>query len=173
MKKKLTETKKQSSFKIYGIDHIAIATNKKSDARHFFEDILSLKYLSSEDVVSQNTHTRIISSYNDNNVSTVNNNDKQKPPSLPTKLEFVSGISKDNNPISKFLEKKGGSGVHHIAFRVDDINLAIEDMIKKGIKMINEKAITGTCNSLIAFVHPSQTGGILVEFVQKSTSTEK
>lgn len=73
----------------------------------------------------------------------------------------------DNSTIAKFIEKnKGRGGIHHIAVRVDDIEAAIEDLKSKGVRLIDEKPRRGIKNSLIAFVHPSATGGILLELCQ-------
>ena len=157
------DNRKNLKFKIHGIDHIAIATNDHKSAEYFFEEILGLNYLGSEDVQSQNTTTRMVSSCHDSHSTLMDTH-------IQTKLEFVKGLG-EQNPIKSYLEKKGGSGVHHIAFRVDNIYNAIDDLIDKGVKMINSSPIEGASKCLIAFVHPKQTGGILVELVQKIKKT--
>jgi len=67
--------------------------------------------------------------------------------------------------VAKFLERKG-PGLHHVAYRTDDIDAALARMREAGIRLIDEQARTGIQQSLVAFVHPKSTGGVLTEIVQ-------
>ena len=71
----------------------------------------------------------------------------------------------DDSPISRFLEKRG-PGIHHIAVRVDDIRAALTHLKQKGARLIDEEPRRGAGGCLVAFVHPSSTGGVLLELVQ-------
>lgn len=76
-------------------------------------------------------------------------------------LQDVSGSS----AIKKYVEKNG-EGIHHIAFEVDDIHQAVEELKAKGIRLIDETPRAGAHGMHIAFMHPKGTHGILMELVQ-------
>ena len=71
-----------------------------------------------------------------------------------------------DTPIGRFIEKRG-EGIQQIAFRVDNIQSTIETLQNNGVKMIDEIPRAGAHGTLIAFVHPKSTGGVLVEIVQR------
>jgi len=84
-----------------------------------------------------------------------------------SRLELLEATS-DDSPISKFLEKRG-PGIHHIAVRVDDIRGALARLKQYGARLIDEEPRMGARGCLVAFVHPSSTGGVLLELVQQSS----
>jgi methylmalonyl-CoA epimerase len=143
----------QLPFKILGINHIGIAAKSPQDSSVFFESILGLQNLGSEHVKEQQTLTTMFASSH----------------SLTgARLEILEDQSSDaQGPIAKFLEKKGG-GIHHIALQVDHIDAAIQHMLSMGVKMIDKTARQGAHKTKLAFVHPSATGGILIEFVEET-----
>ncbi len=67
--------------------------------------------------------------------------------------------------ISRFLKKRG-DGFHHISFEVDDIHSLLTILKKRGIKPIDKELRKGSRNTLIAFLDPKSTGGILIELCQ-------
>lgn len=67
--------------------------------------------------------------------------------------------------LGTFLTKKGG-GYHHICFEVNDLSALLQDLKEQGIKLIDETPRSGSRNSQIAFVNPSSTDGILIEYCQ-------
>ena len=71
----------------------------------------------------------------------------------------------DDSPIGKFLSKKG-PGIQQIAFRVDDLDSLLATLSNEGVRLINEEPTIGAGGSRIAFVHPSSTGGVLVELLE-------
>ena len=79
-------------------------------------------------------------------------------------LELVEGMS-DDAPVAKFLAKRGDA-LHHLCFRVPDIDAAISRLQKQGVKFIDEQARAGAHGSRIAFIHPSSAGGLLIELKQ-------
>jgi methylmalonyl-CoA/ethylmalonyl-CoA epimerase len=81
-----------------------------------------------------------------------------------TLLEFIAPTS-DEAAFAKFLTDHG-PGTHHIAYRVDDIHAAIEAVRAQGLKLIDQTPRPGIHNTLIAFIHPKSTQGVLVELVQ-------
>ncbi len=80
------------------------------------------------------------------------------------RVEIMEPTSEDS-PISGFLKKRG-SGLHHIAFRVEDIRQKLADLKEKGFRLINEEPRIGAEGKLIAFVHPKSMYGVLTELTQ-------
>ena len=68
----------------------------------------------------------------------------------------------DDTPIGKFIAKRG-PGIHHICFAVDDLDATLEKCRQAGLRLIDEVPRPGAEGKRIAFLHPSSTGGILVE----------
>ena len=69
-------------------------------------------------------------------------------------------------PVGRFLSSRG-PGVHHVAYRVDDVAAALEHLRTQGVRLIDETPRPGSRNTTIAFVHPSGMGGVLVELVEQ------
>jgi methylmalonyl-CoA/ethylmalonyl-CoA epimerase len=127
------------------INHLGIATNGIDEALAFWQDALGL----------ENVHTEVVEEQ------------KVRVAMLPlgeSRIELLEPTS-DDSPISKFLEKRG-PGIHHIAVEVDDIEAALQNLKAKGMRLIDETPRIGAENCLVAFVHPSSTGGVLLELVQ-------
>ena len=82
------------------------------------------------------------------------------------KVELLEPLGTET-PVGKFISKRG-EGIQQIAFTVDDISVAILRLIETGCRMINDEPLEGVGGTLIAFVHPSSTGGVLVELVQRN-----
>ncbi len=72
----------------------------------------------------------------------------------------------EDGPIARFIEKNG-EGMQHIAFKVDNIEEAIEYMKSKGMRMIDEEARYGAGGAKIAFVHPRSSYRVLVELTER------
>lgn len=83
----------------------------------------------------------------------------------PNKIELLQALSEDS-AIAKFIAKKG-EGIHHIAFAVDDIVSELARLKAAGFKLIHETPKKGADNKLIAFVHPKDTNGVLIELCQE------
>jgi len=69
-------------------------------------------------------------------------------------------------PIGKFIEKKG-SGIHHLAFAVADVNEALKEVENKGIALIDKQGRKGAEGLNIGFLHPKSTLGVLTELCSK------
>ena len=82
----------------------------------------------------------------------------------PSHVELLSPLGADT-PVGKFLERKG-PGLHHVAYRVDDIDATLARLRDEGVELIDSEARTGIRNSRVAFVHPKATGSVLTEIVQ-------
>ena|SRR6058998_3332678 len=70
-----------------------------------------------------------------------------------------------DSPIAKFVAKRG-PGIHHICFAVDDLNATLERCRREGIKVIDDVPRIGAEGKRIAFLHPSSTGGVLIELTE-------
>jgi methylmalonyl-CoA/ethylmalonyl-CoA epimerase len=79
-------------------------------------------------------------------------------------VQLLGALGPDT-PVGRFLADRG-PGLHHIAYRVDDVERALEHLRGEGVQLIDETARVGSRGSLIAFVHPRAMGGVLVELVQ-------
>ena len=134
------------NFKILAIEHVAIAVDDAKEPADVFGNLLGIKNTSTEEVVDQKVITDIFDTG-------------------AGKIELLEATS-DDSPISKFLEKRG-KGVHHIAFLVDNLNLALDELSDAGVQLINRTPRAGAEGMLIAFLHPSSTSGVLVELCQK------
>jgi methylmalonyl-CoA epimerase len=80
-------------------------------------------------------------------------------------IQLLGALGPDT-PVGRSLERRG-PGVHHVAYRVDDIEAALRHQRAEGARLIDEEPRAGSRNTLIAFVHPSAMGGVLVELVQE------
>ncbi|HEV2875504.1 MAG TPA: methylmalonyl-CoA epimerase [Thermoleophilaceae bacterium] len=79
-------------------------------------------------------------------------------------VELLRPLGPDT-AVGRFLERSG-PGVHHVAYRTDDIDAALEAARAAGLRLIDERPRTGIRNSRVAFVHPKSTGGVLTELVE-------
>ncbi|SDI10975.1 methylmalonyl-CoA epimerase [Chryseobacterium taeanense] len=82
-----------------------------------------------------------------------------------SKIELLEA-SKEESPISKFIDKKG-EGIHHLAFGVENILAEIDRLKKEGFYFISEEPKEGADNKLVVFLHPKCTNGVLVELCQE------
>ncbi len=82
-----------------------------------------------------------------------------------TRIELLEATSSDS-PVARFIEKRG-EGVHHLALGVDNVEAMLEELKAKGVRLVDEKPRRGAHNTLIAFLHPKSTGGLLLELCQE------
>jgi methylmalonyl-CoA/ethylmalonyl-CoA epimerase len=143
-----------SHFKILGVNHLGLAAKDPAKCRWFLAEVLGLQHLGDELVATQKTMTAMFHA------------DVVTP--AQTRLEIVSPADgTTDGPISQYLAKKG-SGIHHLAVTVNDIEAAIAHAKLKGVRMVDQEPRGGAHNTRIAFVHPESTGGILIELVQET-----
>ncbi|WP_069650618.1 methylmalonyl-CoA epimerase [Caloranaerobacter ferrireducens] len=128
------------------VDHIGIAVKNLEETLKFYQEVLGLKLDGIEIVEEQKVKVAFL-------------------PIGDTEIELLESTDKEG-PIARYIEKKG-EGIQHIAYRVDDIEKAIEEMKSKGIRMIDEKPRYGAGGAKIAFLHPKSTYGVLIELCQR------
>ncbi len=131
---------------ILKIDHLGIAVNSIDEGKIFWSDVLGLKFEGSETVESQKVTTAFF-------------------PVGGSEVELLESTSPEG-PVAKFIEKKG-TGFQHVAFRVANIEKALQELKEKGIQLIDERPRIGAGGAKIAFLHPKATGGVLVELCER------
>ena len=136
--------------KIY-LDHIGIACDNLDESSAFWNLVGLIQGDEDELVEDQGVNTRFFATSQDDT-------------GVPM-IELLEPTGPDT-PIGKFLAKRG-PGVQQICFRVDDLEEMINLLISNEIQMIDSVPRRGAHGSLIAFVHPKSTGGVLVELTQK------
>jgi methylmalonyl-CoA epimerase len=79
-------------------------------------------------------------------------------------IQLLGALGADT-PVGRFLETRG-PGVHHVAYRVDDVAASLSRLRSEGVRLVDEVPRRGSRETLIAFVHPRDMGGVLIELVQ-------
>ncbi|MFL2946689.1 MAG: methylmalonyl-CoA epimerase [Candidatus Poseidoniales archaeon] len=130
------------------IDHIGIAVSDLDTGSKFWR-LIGLEQGDDELNEEQGVNIRFFGS---------------KQETKAPQIELLSPTSEDT-PIGRFLEKKG-PGIQQIAFQVDDLQSLLDKLKSEGVRLINETPAKGAHGSQIVFVHPSSTGGVLVELLQ-------
>ena len=132
--------------KILGIEHVGIAIENLDEDAPFWRLLLNNCEYVSEVVKEQKVITEIFDTGQG-------------------KIELLKAMSPES-PIAKFIEKRG-KGIHHICLQVEDVKLAIEELIEAGVELIDKTPRVGAEGYLVAFIHPRSTGGVLVELAEK------
>ena len=128
------------------IEHIGIAVNSLETSNLLFKKLFGIPPYKMEEVLSEGVNTSFFMNG-------------------PNKIELLEATNPES-PIAKFLEKKG-EGIHHIAFDVENITAEIERLKKEGFTVLNETPKKGADNKLVAFLHPKETNGVLIELCQE------
>jgi len=127
---------------IQAVDHIGIAVRDLEASIALYRSIFQLTDIHREQVVDQGVD---IASFALNGV----------------RIELTAPLHAES-PIAKFLEKRG-EGIHHVAFRTDTIGEDLQRLAENNVRLINTEPQPGAHDMLIAFLHPSSTGGVLME----------
>ena len=81
------------------------------------------------------------------------------------RIELVMPLGRDT-PVARFLEKRG-EGLHHLAFRTADIVSELAELEGQGFELVDHAPRPGAHGSLVAFLHPRTSHGVLIELVQE------
>ncbi|CAN5165181.1 methylmalonyl-CoA epimerase [soil metagenome] len=127
------------------IDHVGIAVRDLKQAIYTYEKILNQSLSKTEIVESEKVETAFFETGE-------------------SKVELL-GPTDPTSVIQKFVDKKG-EGIHHVAFEVDDIHVEMDRLKKQGFTLLNEKPKQGADNKLVAFIHPKDNHGVLVELCE-------
>jgi methylmalonyl-CoA/ethylmalonyl-CoA epimerase len=128
------------------LSHIGIAVKNLEAAAKLFSKLLQIDHIKTETIADQKIELAFFHVGD-------------------TSIELTEATSSDS-PIARFIEKRG-DGVHHLAFEVDDINAELARLKKEGFQLIDEQPRLGAGGSLIAFIHPKSTNGVLIELSQR------
>ena len=126
------------------IDHLGIAVKSLAEARKFYEK-LGLQVMPEETVEAEKVRLAMV-------------------PLGESRIELLEPLS-DDSTIAKFLAKRG-EGLHHVALHVDDLSGTVERLKASGTRLISDEIKVGAGGHLYVFVHPSSTGGVLLELVE-------
>lgn len=127
------------------IDHIGIAVKDLEAAVKTYEKLLNGTCYKREMVEGQKVETAFFKTGE-------------------SKVELLGATDADS-VIAKYVEKKG-EGMHHVAFEVDDIQAELDRLRDEGFTLLNDKPTPGADNKLVAFVHPKDNCGVLIELCQ-------
>jgi len=132
------------------VDHIGVATRSIEEALKFWRDSLGLEVKHTETVEEQGVHVAML-------------------PLGEPRVELLEPTG-PASPVAKFLEKRG-PGIHHVAVRVSDIRASLARLKGEGARLIDEEPRVGAGGCLVAFVHPSASGGVLLELVEHAADS--
>ena len=123
-------------------DHVAIAVRSLADSLPLLERLSGLNGSPPEDVAAQGVRVTFVGP-----------------------VEVIEPLS-DDNGVARFIHKKG-PGLHHIAYRVEDVAETMSALQEEGYRFTSEAPMEGRGGHRIAFLHPKSTGGVLIELVEK------
>ncbi len=132
------------------IDHVGIACYDLEEKIAYYESTFGLVVVSREVNDHQGVREAML------HVSDAPSGSQYVQLLEPTRLD---------SPVGKFLANRG-EGVHHIGYGVDDVEAALESIGATGVRLLDERPQHGSMGASIAFLHPKDVGGVLVELVQ-------
>lgn len=127
------------------IDHIGVAVEDIDAAIALYQDSFGMELAHRETVESQGVEA-VLLDVGDGHV------------------ELLAPLGPDT-PVGKFMAKNG-TGLHHVAYAVDDIDSTLEKLSAAGLRLIDSEPRVGIRDSRVAFLHPRSTGGVLTEIVE-------
>ncbi|MBI3327489.1 MAG: methylmalonyl-CoA epimerase [Nitrospinae bacterium] len=128
------------------IDHVGIAVKNLEETVAFYRDVMGLAVSATEE-------------FNGMKIAFLRIGESE--------LELLEDVTADG-AIARYIAKRG-EGIQHVAFRVDNIEQALEEMRVKGVARIDERPRPGARKAKVAFLHPRSTKGVLIEFVEPHT----
>ena len=129
------------------IDHIAIVVQDMEAALKVYRDALGLPLARVEDVPAEGVKVAFL-----------------PMPEGDGEVELVQPTDEESG-IARFLAKRG-QGIHHICFRVDDIQAAIDHVVANGLRVIEDEPRVGSQGQKYVFIHPKSAHGVLIELYE-------
>jgi methylmalonyl-CoA/ethylmalonyl-CoA epimerase len=127
------------------LDHVGVAVANLEKALPRWRTILGAPTREPEEVPTQ--HVRVVFL------------EGGKPP-----IELIEPTD-PQSPVTRFLATRG-EGVHHLAFSVPNVDRALDDLVRRGERVVDRTGRSGSRGRRVGFAHPSAFGGVLVEFVE-------
>ncbi len=127
------------------IDHVGVAVEDIEAALGLYRDTFGMPLVHREKVTEQGVDAALLDIGDGH-------------------IELLQPLGPDT-AVGKFLERRG-AGLHHVAYRVSDVQQTLESLAGAGLRLIDEKPRVGIRGSRVAFLHPASTGGVLTELVQ-------
>jgi methylmalonyl-CoA/ethylmalonyl-CoA epimerase len=127
------------------IDHVGVAVQDIDAALSLYRDALGMPQVHRETVSEQGVDA-VLLDVGDSHV------------------ELLQPLGPDT-AVGKFLARRG-PGLHHVAYRVEDIEEALRQLSAAGMRLIDQQPRVGIRGSRVAFLHPTSTNGVLTEIVQ-------
>lgn len=134
------------------ISHVGIAVTDLEQQKLFYGEVLGLEFLGEEEVADQRVKVAMFRAGE-------------------VRIELLEPTDPDS-PIARFIDKRG-QGIHHIAYEVDDLDAALDEMKQREIRLIDEQPRPGAEGQRIAFAHPKATFGVLTELCQPRAKQRK
>ena len=128
------------------IDHVGVATEDLDAALATYEGTFSMPVVHRETVTEQGVEAVLLEVG-------------------PCHVELLRPLGPET-PVGRFITRNGGPGLHHVAYRVDDIDATLTELAGRGVELIDSAPRTGIRSSRVAFVHPRAAGGVLTEIVE-------
>jgi len=128
------------------IDHVGIAVRSIDERLPMYRDVFGLEHLHTETVESQDVRVACLSIGE-------------------SVIELLEPLG-EAGAVQSFLESQG-EGIHHLAVGCDDVDRVREAAAEAGLELLSDEPVEGAGEKLISFVHPSDTGGVLLEFCQR------
>jgi methylmalonyl-CoA epimerase len=130
----------------YSLDQLGIAVKSLAAAKSIYEK-LGLSISEEETVAAEKVRLVMV-------------------PVGDTRLELLEPLTSDS-AIAKFIEKRG-EGLHHVCMRVPDLAAAVKKLKSENVRLVSEEIKIGAGGHRYVFVHPSSTGGVLLELVDSA-----
>jgi methylmalonyl-CoA/ethylmalonyl-CoA epimerase len=140
---------------LLGLDHVGVAVSDLDAATTFYRDLLGFQVVHREDNLDQQVSEVMLSSGD----GVVGRNQ------LQLLLPFA-----ENSVLQRFLVRRGGGGLHHVAYAVSDVRSASKILRQCGVRVLYDAPRAGTRGSQINFVHPRDTGGVLLVLVEHAAA---
>ena len=127
------------------VDHIGIAVRSVEEACAFYRDVLALRVGETFDMPGRGVRAALVDGGN-------------------VTIELLEPLGEDT-PVGKFLAKRG-EGIHHVAFRVADIDAAMENLKNRGVEFVTPEPQIGAHGRRIVFLSPKSCHGVLIELCE-------
>jgi methylmalonyl-CoA epimerase len=129
---------------MFAIDHLGVAVRSLQQAAEFYRK-LGAEVLGEELVEQEKVRVAMV-------------------PLGESRIELLEATSEDS-PVARFIARRG-EGLHHVALQVENLAQKVEDLKRSGVRLVTDEIQVGAGGHLYVFIHPSSTGGVLLELCE-------